>query len=125
MSKSAHEVWKYAQKRNLNDKEFKELLIKEGIIIKKPALGGLCKTHFNMNTIVKVKCHSKKEIMNYDSNKPVSTAIELAVPYDQNSIFYQMSGGTTLVLNTVNQEAADMFQLGKDYDLVISPSVPE
>lgn len=78
-----------------------------------------------MNTIVKVKCHSKKETLNYDSKKPVSTAIELAVPYDQNSIFYQMSGGTTLVLNTVNQEAADMFQLGNDYDLVISPSVPE
>jgi len=35
MSKSAHEVWKYAQKRGLNDKEFKELLIKEGIIINK------------------------------------------------------------------------------------------
>ena len=36
MSKSAHEVWKYVQKRGLNDKEFKELLIKEGIIVKKP-----------------------------------------------------------------------------------------
>lgn len=76
-----------------------------------------------MSTIVKVKCQSKKETLNYYPKKPVSTAIELTVPYDQNSVFYQLSGGTTLVLNTVNQEAADMFELGKEYDIVISPSV--
>ena len=75
-----------------------------------------------MSTIVKVKCNSKKEVLNYDPKKPISTSIELIVPYDQNSIFYQMSGGTNLVLNTVNKEAADMFELGKDYDIVISPS---
>lgn len=78
-----------------------------------------------MNTIVKVKCASKKESLNYNPNLPVATAIELEVPYDQNSIFWKMSGGTNMVLNTVNQEAADMFQLGKSYDVVISPSVAE
>ncbi len=72
-------------------------------------------------TIVKVKCNSKKETANYDPTKPVCTAIELHVPYDQNSVFYQMSGGTTLVLNTVNQEAADMFKLNGEYMLEISP----
>ena len=76
-----------------------------------------------MNTIVKVKCVSKKETVNYNPNLPVATAIELEVPYDQNSIFWKMSGGTNMVLNTVNQEAADMFQLGKGYDIVISPLV--
>ena len=76
-----------------------------------------------MNTIVKVKCVSKKETVNYNPNLPVATAIELEVPYDQNSIFWKMSGGTYMVLNTVNQEAADMFQLGKGYDIVISPLV--
>jgi hypothetical protein len=75
------------------------------------------------STIVKVKCTSKKESINYDPAKPVSTGIELQVPYDQNSVFYQLSGGTTMVLNTVNQEAADMFKLGEDYDIVISPSL--
>ena len=33
--KTVHEVWKDAQKRNLNDAEFKKLLVKEGIIIQK------------------------------------------------------------------------------------------
>jgi len=75
-----------------------------------------------MNTKVKVKCISKKESQNYNKENPVTTAIELQVPYDQNSIYYQMSGGTALVLNTVNQAAADMFKLGGDYDILISPS---
>ena len=78
-----------------------------------------------MNTIVKVKCVSKKQMVNYNPNLPVATAIELEVPYDQNSIFWKMSGGTNTVLNTVNQVAADMFQLGKGYDIVISPSMEE
>ena len=73
-------------------------------------------------TLVKVKCVSKKESTNYDPLKPVSTAIELSVPYDQKSIFYQMSGGTFMTLNTVNQEAADMFVLNGEYDILISPS---
>jgi hypothetical protein len=72
--------------------------------------------------LVKVKCNSKKESINYDPLNPVSTAIELSVPYDQKSIFYQMSGGSIMTLNTVNQEAADMFVLGDKYDILISPS---
>lgn len=75
-----------------------------------------------MNTIVKVKCISKKESINYNPILPVATAIELEVLYDQNSIFWKMSGGTNMVLNTVNQEAADLFILGKMYDVVISLS---
>jgi hypothetical protein len=73
-------------------------------------------------TLVKVKCNSKKESINYDASNPVSTAIELVVPYDCKSIFYQMSGGSIMTLNTVNQEAADMFILGGEYYLLISPS---
>jgi hypothetical protein len=36
-----------------------------------------------------------------------------------------LSGGTNLTLNTVNQDAADMFVIGKEYDIVISPSENE
>ena len=36
--KTVHELWEDAQKQNLNDAEFKELLVKEGIIIKKPVM---------------------------------------------------------------------------------------
>jgi len=78
-----------------------------------------------MSTIVKVKCISKKESQNYDKAHPIHTGIELQVPYDQNSIFFQLSGGTALVLNTVNQDAANMFIIGNDYDVTISPSVTE
>lgn len=75
-----------------------------------------------MSTKVKCKCVSKKEMVNYNPDRPVVTEIQLQVPYDQNSIYYQLSGGSSVSLNTVNQEAADMFTLGKDYDLVISLS---
>lgn len=75
-----------------------------------------------MNTKVKCKCVSKKEVVNYNPEYPISTAIELSVPYDQSSVYYQMSGGTVLTLNTVNQAAADMFKLGNSYDLVVSES---
>jgi hypothetical protein len=79
-------------------------------------------TSFSLtNTYVEVKCISKKQSENWDKNKPLSHEIELQVPYDQNSIFYQMSGGTTLKLNTVNQQAADMFEIGKVYNVTIAP----
>ena len=86
---------------------------------------GFVKPIFKMNTKVKCRCVSKKQTVNWDKAKPIAHAIELQVPYDQNSIYYQLSGGTALVLNTINQEAANMFELGKDYDLTIAPSVPE
>jgi hypothetical protein len=77
------------------------------------------------STQVKVKCISKKESQNWNNENPIATAIELEVPYDQNSIYWKMSGGTNLTLNTVNKAAADMFKIGSEYDIVICPSVPE
>ena len=74
------------------------------------------------STIVQAKCVSKKESESHNQEHPIATVIELQVPYDQNSVYWKMSGGTNLELNTINQGAADMFQLGKDYDIVISPS---
>jgi hypothetical protein len=75
-----------------------------------------------MSTKVQCTCISKKETQSYNKENPVNTAIELQVPYDQSSVYYQMSGGTALLLNTVNQAAADMFAVGGKYDIVISPS---
>ena len=77
------------------------------------------------STIVVAKCISKKESENYNTKHPITTVIELEVPYDQNSIYWKMSGGTNLELNTVNQAAANMFELGKYYDIVISPTNQE
>lgn len=76
-----------------------------------------------MQTNVKVTCVSKKESKNWMPDNPIATAIELEVPYDQNSIYWKLSGGTNLMLNTVNKAAADMFVIGNEYDIVISPSV--
>lgn len=78
-----------------------------------------------MKTKVKVKCVSKKEAQSHVETNPVQTTIELEVPYDPNSEYYKLSGGTNLELHTVNQAAADMFTIGEEYDVVISPSVAE
>ncbi len=78
-----------------------------------------------MQTKVRVTCISKKESKNYNQNNPIATAIELEVPYDQKSSYWRLSGGTNITLNTVNQDAANMFELGKEYDMVISPAEAE
>lgn len=78
-----------------------------------------------MQTKVKVKCISKKESVNWNTENPIATAIELEVPYDQNSIYWKLSGGTNLTLNTVNKNAADMFVIGNEYDILVSPAVAE
>ena len=79
-----------------------------------------------MTTKVKVKCTYKKETEYYDKKtSPIQWEIGLSVPYDPKSIYYQMSGGTSPVLYTVNKEAADMFEIGKDYMIEISPAIEE
>ena len=73
------------------------------------------------STVVEVICVSKKESKNYDINNPKLTEIELEVPYDQSSIYHKMSGGTNMVLRTVNQAAADMFVIGSKFMMTIEP----
>ncbi|GAB4023230.1 hypothetical protein GCM10028808_73030 [Spirosoma migulaei] len=75
-----------------------------------------------MKTLVKVTCNSKKESKSYIEEHPIRTEIELVVPYDPKSDFHKLSGGTNLPLCTVNQAVADMFVLGDEYDIVITPS---
>lgn len=75
-----------------------------------------------MSTKVVLKCLSKKESVNYAKENPIATAIELEVPYDQNSVYWKLSSGTNFVLNTVNKDAADMFVIGNSYEMIISPS---
>lgn len=75
------------------------------------------------STKIRVECASKKEAKNWNPDFPFSTTIELSIPYDQTSIYYQMTGVTgPIFLNTINQNAADMFTIGNFYDIVISPS---
>lgn len=72
-----------------------------------------------MKPKVQCKCVSKKETINHDVDNTISWTIELEVPYDQNSIYWKMSGGSNFQLNTVNKEAADMFEVGKEYNITI------
>lgn len=85
-------------------------------------MSGFVKLLYTMNTKVKVKCVSKKESESFDVEFPIRTTIELEVPYSNNSIYHKLSGGTNLELNTINQDAANMFELGNEYDILISPS---
>lgn len=77
------------------------------------------------STKVKVKCISKKECHTYNTDGTKQTEIEMHVGYDQKNVYFQQSGGTGMKLMTINQEAADMFELGKDYDIIISPCESE
>lgn len=66
-----------------------------------------------MSTVVEVTVVSKKETNNfYSKDHPRAFEIEFEVPYDQNSIFHKLSGGTNAVLRTVNEEAAKQFDIG-------------
>ena len=72
-------------------------------------------------TIVQCECVSKKESKSHRVENPINTAIELEVSYNPDSIFYQMSGGTNITLNTVNKAAANMFIIGETYEIAITP----
>lgn len=74
-----------------------------------------------MDVTIKVKCFSKKESHNYDPKEPKVITLEMQVPYDQASTFWQTSGGTNLLFNTTNQSIADQFKVGEDYMLNITP----
>jgi hypothetical protein len=65
-----------------------------------------------MSTVVEVTVLSKKEAKNWDANNPKAFEIEFEVPYDQNSVFHKLSGGTNAVLRTINSEAASQFNVG-------------
>jgi len=77
------------------------------------------------STKVKVKCVSKKQAKQWGDSQPHQHTIELEVPYDTNSIYFKLSGGTNLELRTINSEVADMFKIGDDYDIIISPALAE
>lgn len=74
-------------------------------------------------TKVEMTCVSKKQIQGY-KGATVSHEIELEVPYDQSSIYYKLSGGTNIVLRTINPAAADMFELQGKYMLKIETIDP-
>ena len=77
-----------------------------------------------MKVIVECEVVSKKESNNWDKNNPKAYEIEFQVPYDQNSIFHKLSGGTNAVLRTINEAAANQFQVGSKvrWELEVIPA---
>ena len=50
---------------------------------------------------------------------PAQYKIEANVPYGQDNIFYRLSGGSTLQLCTVNEDAAQQLEVGKKIRVTI------
>jgi hypothetical protein len=72
-------------------------------------------------TKVVLKCVAKKELINYDPAYPKRFEIEFDIPYAKDNVYSVMSGGTKPTLCTVNTEAANMFVIGKDYEMKLRP----
>jgi hypothetical protein len=78
------------------------------------------------STIVELQVISKKEGHQYQSpGNPKEFEIELGLDYNPQNVYYKLSGGTNMVLRTINKEAADMFVLGETVVMTISPKVKE
>lgn len=71
-------------------------------------------------TIVEVTCTSKSSTeTNYNKGKK-EHVMKMEVGYDPNNVFYQQSGGTFMELHTVNEAAANIFEVGEKYQIEIS-----
>lgn len=62
-------------------------------------------------TVIEMTVESTKQGNNGNS-AVTQHEIQCNVPYGQDNIFYRMSGGTTLTLMTVNDDAASIFKAG-------------
>lgn len=82
-----------------------------------------------MKTQVKVYLESKtKKEIGYPNQKPEhvqkpSYELKFNVGFNQNSIYYQLSGGTQPIFHTVNEAVANSMQVGKEYMITIEPVV--
>ena len=82
-----------------------------------------------MKTQVKVYLESKtKKETGYPNQKPEHAQkpqyeLKFNVGYDQTSQYFQLSGGTQPILNTVNEEVANSMEVGKWYMITIEPLV--
>ena len=79
-----------------------------------------------MRTQVKVYLESKvkKETGHPQQQTPTKPQFELKfnVGYDQNNTYFQQSGGTQPIFNTVNEDVANSMEVGKWYMITIEPT---
>lgn len=72
------------------------------------------------STVVECTLISKKETQSYNTMQPIQTELVFQIPYNTKDIYFQQSGGTAISLLTINQEAADQFQVGDKVKVTIS-----
>lgn len=78
-----------------------------------------------MKTQIKVFLESKtKKETGYPNSAATKPQYELKfnVGYDQNSTYFQLSGGSQPIFYTVNEEVANSMECGKWYMITIEPS---
>jgi hypothetical protein len=83
-----------------------------------------------MSVVVRVRVNSKTQQNHYTKDEKtgktnVNTTIDMNTVYtsdknDPNYIFSALSGGTKFALSTINQEAADQFELDGVYECVFT-----
>lgn len=83
-----------------------------------------------MSVVVRIKVNSKSVQNHWTKDETtgktnVNTTIDMNTVYtndknDPNYIFSALSGGTKFSLATINQEAADQFELDGEYECVIT-----
>lgn len=83
-----------------------------------------------MSVIVRVKVNSKNTSSHYTKDEAtgkqnVNTTVVMRTVYtndpaDPNYVFSALSGGTDFSLSTINQDAADQFELEGEYEAVFT-----
>lgn len=77
-------------------------------------------------TIIELQVISKNEGFQYqNTSNPREWQIELGLDYNPQNVYYKLSGGTNMVLRTINKEAADMFVIGETVVMTIAPNPKE
>jgi len=72
-----------------------------------------------MQTVIEMLVESTKQTGYETMPGKKQHEIHCNVPYGENNIFFRMSGGSTLTLMTVNDEAAALFTAGKKVKVTI------
>ena len=70
-------------------------------------------------TIIEMSVDSTKQSPINMVEHPLQHEIHCNIPYGQDNVFFRMSGGTTLTLLTINDEAASIFKPGKKIRVTI------
>ena len=118
---TGYEIYKLSKEQNLNDKEFKDLLLKEGILIKNTALGGLNSNPLNIMQKVraKFKCYSVEEFAGGSKTAKLSAVYSAN---GENAQFAHATPSGTLSISIDSQtEAVEFFKAGEEYYLDFSP----